>query len=67
MTSCFCDGGGGGGAALGAFFLFVILLVIVVAGVGGGYGWGRVNREVQLSCPSGSTKYEWTTQMERDS
>jgi hypothetical protein len=40
---------GSNGTQLGILLLFIILLVIIVAGVGGGYGWGRVHRQVQLA------------------
>ena len=36
------------GTQLGTLLLFIILLIVIVAGVGGGYGWGRVRRDVQL-------------------
>ena len=54
--SCDCraDRGSRGGT-LAALCLFIILLIIVVAGVGGGYGWDRVRRDIQLAqaCPPG--------------
>jgi hypothetical protein len=46
----------GKGMRLGILLLFVILLIVVVAGVGGGYGWSRVRRDVQLlQCRQGYT------------